>query len=80
MMRAVRDFAPVSLVGNAPFVLVVHPSIPVKSLRDLIALAKAKPDSLTYSSSGISGIAHLGFVALNTAAGVPANQTFGVTT
>ena len=65
----VRDFAPVSLVGNAPFVLVVHPSIPVKSLRDLIALAKAKPDSLTYSSSGIGGIAHLGFVTLNTAAG-----------
>lgn len=65
----VKDFAPVSLVGNAPFVLVVHPSIPVNSLRELIALAKAKPDTLTYSSSGIGGIAHLGFVALNTAAG-----------
>ncbi len=65
----VKDFAPVSLVGIAPFVLVVHPSIPVKSLHELIALAKTRPDSLTYSSSGIGGIAHLGFVALNTAAG-----------
>ena len=65
----VKDFAPVSLVAEAPFVLVVHPSVPAKSLRELIALAKAHPDSLTYSSSGIGGIAHLGFVLLNNMAG-----------
>ena len=46
----VRDFAPVSLVGNAPFVLVVHPSIPVKSLRDLIALAKDRKSTRLNSS------------------------------
>jgi tripartite-type tricarboxylate transporter receptor subunit TctC len=65
----VKDFAPVSLVGEAPFVLVAHPSVPVKTLRELVALAKARPDSLTYSSSGVGGIAHLGFVLLNNMAG-----------
>ena len=65
----VKDFAPVALAASSPFVLVVHPSVPAKTLRELLALAKARPDSLTYSSSGVGGIAHLGFVLLNNMAG-----------
>jgi tripartite-type tricarboxylate transporter receptor subunit TctC len=47
-----RDFALVSLVSIVPLVMSVHPSVPARSLKDLIALAKAKPGSLNYSSSG----------------------------
>jgi tripartite-type tricarboxylate transporter receptor subunit TctC len=47
-----KDLAPVCLVAAAPFVLVTHPSVPVKSVGDLIALAKAKPGTLKYASSG----------------------------
>jgi tripartite-type tricarboxylate transporter receptor subunit TctC len=66
----VKDFAPVSLVAESPFVLVVHPSLPVKNVRDLIALAKARPDTLTYASSGVGGIAHFGFVLFDSMAGI----------
>jgi tripartite-type tricarboxylate transporter receptor subunit TctC len=48
----VRDFAPVSLVATTPFVLVVHPSVPAKTVKDLIALAKAKPNAMTMASGG----------------------------
>ena len=48
----VRDFAPVSLVATTPFVLVVHPSVPANSVKDLIALAKAKPSRLSMASGG----------------------------
>lgn len=54
-----RDFAPVSLFAKIPFVLVVHPSVPAKSLKQLIALARAQPGKLTYASSGIGGTSHL---------------------
>ena len=48
-----KDFAPVSLVvSGAPYLLVVHPSLPVQSVKDLVALAKAKPKALTHSSGG----------------------------
>ncbi len=47
-----RDFALVSHIANVPFVLTVHPSVPAKSVRELIALAKARPGALNYSSSG----------------------------
>ena len=56
---AVRDFAPISLVGKASYVLVVHPSLPVNSVKELIALAKANPGKLTFASSGILGASHL---------------------
>jgi tripartite-type tricarboxylate transporter receptor subunit TctC len=49
---AVRDFQPVSFVASVPYVLVVHPSLPVKSVRELIALVKAKPGQLNYASAG----------------------------
>ncbi len=47
-----KDFAPVSLVVSAPYALIAHPSVPVKTVQDLIALAKAKPGVLNYSSGG----------------------------
>ncbi len=56
---AVNDFAPIGLVASAPYVLVVHPSLPAKNLKELIALARAKPDALTYASSGNLSGAHL---------------------
>lgn len=56
---AVKDFAPVSLIGVGPNVLVVHPSLPVNSVKALIALAKANPGKLSYASSGIGGAPHL---------------------
>ena len=54
-----NDFAPVTLVARAPNVLVVHPSLPVKSVRDLIALAKARPGALNYASSATGTTSHL---------------------
>src|SRR5258706_15257411 len=48
----VRDFAPISLVATTPFVLVVHPSVPAKTVKDLIALARAKPGRLSMASGG----------------------------
>ncbi len=56
---SVRDFAPITLVANGPNVLVVHPSLPAKSVKELIALAKSKPGQLTYGSAGIGGAPHL---------------------
>ena len=47
-----RDFSPLTLVSSAPLTLVVHPSLPVKSVKELIALAKARPGKLDYSSAG----------------------------
>jgi len=55
----VRDLAPVSLVANQPNVLVVHPSLPVKTTKDLLALAKARPAALSYASGGRDSGSHL---------------------
>ena len=54
-----KDLVPVSLFAEAPFLLVVHPSVPAKSVKDLIALAKAQPGTLTYGSGGNSSSGHL---------------------
>jgi len=54
-----RDFAPVVLVASTVYILVVHPSLPVKSVKDLIALAKARPGELFYSSGGNGAASHL---------------------
>ncbi len=56
---AVTDFAPISFVTRAPNLLVVTPSLPVKSVKELIALAKAKPGALSYGAAGVGGSAHL---------------------
>jgi tripartite-type tricarboxylate transporter receptor subunit TctC len=55
----VRDFAPVSKVGSSAYILVVHPSLPARSVSELIALARAKPDALSFGSSGIGAPLHL---------------------
>jgi tripartite-type tricarboxylate transporter receptor subunit TctC len=56
----VRDFTTVSLVGASPLVLAVHPSLPAKSVKELTALAKARPGQLSYVSAGIGSSGHLG--------------------
>ncbi|HTD89818.1 MAG TPA: tripartite tricarboxylate transporter substrate binding protein [Burkholderiales bacterium] len=56
---AVRDFAQVALVGVTTNTLVVHPSLPVKNVKDLIAMAKAKSGALNYASTGAGGTSHL---------------------
>jgi tripartite-type tricarboxylate transporter receptor subunit TctC len=63
--HAIKDFAPISLVAATEYVLVVHPSLPVRSVKELIALAKAKPAELTYASSGNLGAPHLAGELLN---------------
>jgi tripartite-type tricarboxylate transporter receptor subunit TctC len=55
----VKDFAPVSLVAQAAVVLVVHPSVPAKTLREFIALAKSKPGQITFGSAGSGSPGHL---------------------
>ena len=56
---SVRDFAPISQVATLPHILIVHPSVPVKSVKDVIALAKAKPGELNVATSGIATSTHL---------------------
>ena len=56
---SVKDFAPISLATISPFVLVAHPSLPVQSVKQLIALAKAKPNALNYGSAGNGSVSHL---------------------
>lgn len=58
----VRDFQPVSNLTSMPYILVTTPSLQVKSVRDLVAMAKAKPDTVRYATSGIGGIVHLASV------------------
>lgn len=56
----VKDFAPISLLATAPVVLIVHPSVPVKSLKELIALARARPGELNFATGGAGSATHLG--------------------
>ena len=56
----VKDFAPITKVVDVHFVLLAHPSLPANNVRELLALAKAKPGQLTHSSSGAGGAPHLG--------------------
>ena len=56
---AVKDFEPISLIASAPLLVVVHPSLPVKSVKDLIALAKARPGVINYASNGTGGSSHM---------------------
>jgi tripartite-type tricarboxylate transporter receptor subunit TctC len=66
----VKDFAPVSLLATTPNVLVVHPSLPVRTVKDLIALAKSKPSQLTFASAGAGSGAHLAGELFQSMAGV----------
>lgn len=66
----IRSFAPVSSVASGPLVLVVHPQVPVKSVKELIALAKANPGKLTFASGGTGSSPHLSGELFKSIAGV----------
>ncbi|HEV7821891.1 MAG TPA: tripartite tricarboxylate transporter substrate binding protein [Burkholderiales bacterium] len=66
----VRDFAPVTLAATSPNILVVHPSVPVNSVADVIALAKSKPGTLNYASGGRGAPTHLAAELFKSMAGV----------
>ena len=66
----IKDFTPISLVIVVPNLLVAHPSVPVRSIPELIKLAKARPGKLNYASSGTGTFAHLSFATFNSMAGV----------
>ena len=66
----VKDFAPVSLVVQAPFLLLVHPSVPVRSVKELVQLARARPGTLTHASAGQGSSTHLAFALFATLARV----------
>ena len=67
----IRDFTPVTMVTFGPGILVTHPSLPARNLKELVALAKAKPRTLTYGSSGSGApTSHLGMELLKVTAGI----------
>ena len=65
-----KDLAPVSLVVTSPYLVVVHPSVPVRSIKDLVAAAKAQPNKITYSSAGNASNLHVAVELFNVLAGV----------
>jgi tripartite-type tricarboxylate transporter receptor subunit TctC len=67
---SVKSFDPISLVGGTPLLLVVHPSVPAKTVKELIALAKAQPGRLNFASAGTGGPTHLAGEILKSEAGI----------
>ncbi len=65
-----KDFTPITVTSSSPFILVVHPSLPVTTVAELIAYAKAHPMELNYSSSGTGSVTHLAGMLFNQMAGV----------
>ena len=65
-----RDLAPVALIGNSSLALMVHPTLPATSVKELIALAKAKPGTINFASSGQGGTGHLAGEMFRTMAGI----------
>jgi len=65
-----NDITPISLIGDTGFMVSLHPSVPAKSIKELIALAKAKPGALNYGSTGTGGITHLATELFDLMAGV----------
>ena len=66
----VRDLAPISMASSYPFALAVHPSLPVRSVKELVALAKAKPDALAYASAGAGTMSHMATELLRLRTGI----------
>ncbi len=69
-----KDLAPVTQIIGAPMVLVVHPSLPVRSVKELIALARANPGKLNYASAGVGNLQHLGMEHLQALAKIKMNH------
>lgn len=67
---SIKDFAPVILTARAPNVLVVHPSVAAQTVKELVALAKARPGQLNFSSSGTGGVSHLSAELFRAVAGI----------
>jgi tripartite-type tricarboxylate transporter receptor subunit TctC len=67
---SLKDFAPVTLFATSPLLLVSHPSLPVKSVKDLIALARVRPSQITYASAGNGSPTHLGMEVFRSAGAV----------
>ena len=67
---AVKDFQPISLVADVPTALIVHPSLPVRNVKELIALGRKRPDQVNYSTAGRGTVGHLSGELLNSAAKV----------
>ncbi len=65
-----KDLAPVTLLVTSPYLFVVHPSVPVKSIKDLITVAKAQPNKITYASAGNASNLHIAVELFNVLAGV----------
>jgi tripartite-type tricarboxylate transporter receptor subunit TctC len=70
----VKDFTPIGLIGVVPYALSVSPKLPVKDVRELIALAKSKPGMLSYSSVGLGSVAHLATELLSNMTGIKLNH------
>jgi tripartite-type tricarboxylate transporter receptor subunit TctC len=68
------DFTPVAMIGYSPFILVVHPSVEAKTIQDYVALAKAKPGTVSYSSDGDASLARLSAELFAKQAGIKLNQ------
>lgn len=68
--KALEDFAPIAMIGYSPYVMVVNPVVPAKTIQDYIALAKAKPGSLSYSSEGEASLARMGAELFANMAGI----------
>ena len=66
---SIRDFTPITLVGSSPLVLAVHPSVPAKNVKELAALAKARPGQFTYGSAGVGSSGHLAGALFETMTG-----------
>ncbi|HEV7800303.1 MAG TPA: tripartite tricarboxylate transporter substrate binding protein [Burkholderiales bacterium] len=67
---ALKDFEAVSLIASAPLLVVIHPSLPAKSVKELIAIAKARPGQINYASNGAGGSSHLAVELFDMMAGV----------
>jgi len=67
---SVKDFQTIATLASTPFVLIVHPKLPAKDLAEYVALARARPDALTYASSGNGSVNHLLGEMLKTEAGI----------
>jgi tripartite-type tricarboxylate transporter receptor subunit TctC len=70
----ITDFTPITYIGYVPNILVVHPSVPAKSVEELVALARSKPGAMSYASSGVGSTQHLAGALFNQISGTQMNH------